>query len=103
MIRRLLDVQILRGQVNRVFNCAAGIADTNDRIADSPRPVVEVFPAAGAEVTSVRMDTKPIFVEVWPAAMSTGNETHRKAEHRANHIVDRVDLVCRLPLEKKKI
>src|SRR2546422_252821 len=70
---RLLDVQCLSGRRDLVIPKAAGITDTHDRIADPGHLVVEVLPAAGAQMPAVRVNAEPILVKVRPAAMSAGH------------------------------
>lgn len=42
---------------------------------------------------SVGMDAEPVLIQMWPAAIGAGDEAHRKAEHRTDHVIDRVSLV----------
>ena len=89
---RLIDVQGLLRRHNVMLADAEGVADSDDRVADPGHAVVEVLPAAGAQVPAVRVYGEPILVQVRSAAVGAGDESHREAEDRADHVVDRVEL-----------
>src|ERR1035438_1971543 len=89
-VLRLRDMQVLCRRCDPVFSSVAGFPDTHDRIADPPHTVLEVLSAASAEVPSVGMHAEPVLIQMWPAAIGAGDKAHRKAEHRTDHVIDRV-------------
>ena len=100
-----LESAVGRGR-DSVRDSTTGITDAHDRIADPRDSVIEGLPAARAKMSSVWVDAEPILVQVWPFTLRAGDEEHRKAKDRTDHVVDCIrlsneDSLGRKPLSDK--